>query len=364
MKKLLGTLSAIAALMTAIAFVGCKQPSNEEDETMTIQLVFDDFTADKVVVQYGDENNPDETNSGDVEATVASDKKSATFAAKKSFTNDWNYSQIISVKFYLNNTEISAVLADSGGAYWEFEEGGNKVITYKKKQDESMTLRLVFEDFVASSVKITYGHDNDETTTDGEVSSDGKTATASLSNKYMNATNWMEVKKIIVKDKAGEDVDAECTESNRWFEFKADGTQEFTYKLADNSPESLPYEADYDGTGSLKKILTAATFADKDISKLTVVFSEITLPEGTDSDKGWITLSCDGTWGNNSKWELEAKPFSAEDKTYTCNIPGDEEQEDNTYATNFIKAVKENGLYIAGTDGFTCKIKVSVTETE
>ncbi|MCH5295562.1 MAG: hypothetical protein J1F14_06650 [Treponema sp.] len=256
MKKLLGTLSAIAALMTAIAFIGCKQPSNEEDETMLLELSFEDFTA--------------------------------------------------------------------------------------------------------TSVKITYGHNDDDTVVDGVVSSDGKSATATLSSEYMNSDGWMVVKKIEVNNDDGK-ISVECTSSDMWFAFEADGKKQFTYKLADSNVTPLPYETDYTGTGSLIKILTGATFADKAISKLTVVFSEITLPEGVDNDSGdaWISLCGDASWAK--EWKLNKEPFSADDGTFTCNIPGDEE---DTYAIGFIEAVKENGLYIAGTSGFTCKIKVSVTETK
>ena len=95
-----------------------------EADTMTVTLVFDDFECTYMKLWYGDSSGED------VEVTLADDKKSATFIAKKSFANDSGWYGNMSLHNVWNgNTDLSNKLAAASGSnlYFEFNAAGTTI---------------------------------------------------------------------------------------------------------------------------------------------------------------------------------------------------------------------------------------------
>ena len=355
-KSIFALVGASLMLASGFVFTAC---SNDDDDdgsspvamtvTMTVNLTFDDFTAEKVIVKYGDENNAD-TKSTTVTATVASDKKSATFKVSDAYTNSYGYSQLISVSCYEHADDeepLSIELSTADTGYWLFEEDGAKTIAYKLKAAATMTLSLTFDGFTATAVNVTYGCDDTETTEAATVADDGASATLALSNAYMNNSGWMCVKTVTASN--GESsLSIECTSFDMWFAFTASGEKSFTYKLASSDAETLPYTADITADGNCNKFLNAATFADLTIASITVSVSNVDWSNAT--GWRWFDVYSSSSWAN--KTSIFNYDTGAEDQTSGSVTITD---------ATVIAAIKENGLYLGGLTGMTGTVTVSYT---
>lgn len=112
----------------------------------------------------------------------------------------------------------------------------------------------------------------------------------------------------------------------------------------DTKTYTFPYETSYTADGTLIKILPASAFTDKTVNQLTITVFSVSY---TGTDTVWLTAAGDTTWKPQAK-------LSASGDDYTVTVT----------TSDFITAVKTNGLYLAGISGLTGTVKVSYSEEE
>lgn len=112
----------------------------------------------------------------------------------------------------------------------------------------------------------------------------------------------------------------------------------------DTKTYTFPYETSYTADGSLIKILPASAFTDKTVNQLTIKVSSVSY---TGTDSVWLTAAGDTTWTQQAS-------LSASGDDYTVTVT----------TSDFITAVKTNGLYLAGNSGLTGTVTVSYLEEE
>ena len=91
---------------------------------MTVTLVFDDFECTYMKLWYGNSSGED------VEVTLADDKKSGSFTAKKEYANDSGWYGNMSLHNVWNgSTDLSNKLAAASGynLYFEFNAEGTTI---------------------------------------------------------------------------------------------------------------------------------------------------------------------------------------------------------------------------------------------
>lgn len=112
----------------------------------------------------------------------------------------------------------------------------------------------------------------------------------------------------------------------------------------DTKTYTFPYETSYTADGSLIKILPASAFTDKTVNQLTITVSSVSY---TGTDSVWLTAAGDTDWKQQAS-------LSASGDDYTVTVT----------TSDFITAVKTNGLYLAGISGLTGTVTVSYSEEE
>lgn len=112
----------------------------------------------------------------------------------------------------------------------------------------------------------------------------------------------------------------------------------------DTKTYTFPYETSYTADGSLIKILPASAFTDKTVNQLTITVSSVSY---TGTDTVWLTAAGDTDWKQQAS-------LSASGDDYTVTVT----------TSDFITAVKTNGLYLAGISGLTGTVTVSYSEEE
>ena len=139
MKKFLGTLSAIAALMTAIAFVGCKQPGGEPP-TMKVDFEFEDFTVSTFTVTAYNGLNVDD-GSETVQATVTNNGSKANCVVSNTYVNGdgWLTLKVVAKDDEGTELDISVKEISNGekGAWFEFAEDETITIIYQLTPEET-----------------------------------------------------------------------------------------------------------------------------------------------------------------------------------------------------------------------------------
>ena len=274
MKKLLGTLSAIAALMTAIAFIGCKQPEPEDSGTLPYEGY---YTATDDYVQI----------------------LTAEAFADATFTE---------VKVALANIEWNGtgyrwfnVFTGVNGDNWE---NVNKIIDYDYSEDT--------EDVSEKSITI-----------------DDASFIAAVKQKGLYIAGTSGLTCTISVEVKNNPINEEDLETKKLYDAK-----------------------DYTADGNPILILESSDFEDYDIIKvITVEIEGINWPDNPKDGWLWINI-CSSTGYDNKQAPID-------------HAVGDDDDETETTVTirneTVIAAIKENGLYIAGTPDFTCKVTVSVS---
>ena len=318
------------------------------EETITLTMNFSGFTipGGSVSVYYGSEgdNGTYET----VAATVNAAGTSATAELKTSLANDYNYfNQIVITVKDSSGNEVATTYTD----YFEYSEDGNS-LTLTKKTASKMTVNLVFDDFTAEKVVVTYGDSNDgNNILDAQVTiaDDKKSASAEITNDNINSWGKLYTIAFYASEDDTESISVDFVsnsndESGAWFEFAANTSITIHYKKT-ASGLSL-YSAEYTSDGTLLQLITA--------DKLSSISPASIIIEATDCD--WSSVS--GDWWisayTNESWANETKLGWVSDTNYKVEI---------TDAT-FISAAKESGIYIASASGLTCTLTVSYTTAE
>ncbi|MCR4743120.1 MAG: hypothetical protein K5866_09665 [Treponema sp.] len=357
MKKRVGFLS-IVFLLAMTMIMGCNHDGvtdeggdsngSSSEETITLTMNFSGFTipGGSVSVYYGSEgdNGTYET----VAATVNSAGSSATAELKTSLANDYNYFNeiVITVKDSSGN-EIATTYTN----YFEYSEDGNS-LTLTKKTSSTMTVSLVFDDFTAEKVVVTYGaSDDEENLLDAEVTiaDDNASATAKITNDNINS--WGKLYTVAFYADADDTeaisvdfVSNSTGDTGAWFEFAADSTITIHYKKT-ASGTSL-YSKSITADGALLQVVTADQLSA--LSPASIIIEATDCDWSAVSGDWWLSAHTDESWSNSTTvaW--------VSDTNYKVEIT------DST----FISAAQTSGIYVAGTSGMTCTLTVSYTTAE
>lgn len=348
MKKQFGLLSLAAALAMAL-ITGCSQPgvsgASDEDETITLTMNFSGFTipGGSVSVYYGSEgdNGTYET----VDATVNTDGTSATAELKTSLANDYNYFNgiVITVKDADDNT-VETTYTN----YFEYSEDGNS-LTLTKKTSSTMTVNLVFDDFTAKKVEITYGASDDEDNLlDAEVTiaDDNASATATITNDNINSWGKLYTVAFYADADDTEAISVDFVsnsngESGVWFEFAADSEITITYKKT--ATGTSLYSESIEADGALLQVVTADQLSS--LSPASIIIEATDCDWSAVSGDWWLSAYTDESWSN------ETTVAWVSNTNYKVEITDE----------TFISAAKESGIYVAGSSGMTCTLTVSYT---
>ncbi|WP_294429114.1 hypothetical protein [uncultured Treponema sp.] len=216
----------------------------------------------------------------------------------------------------------------------------------------TMTVNFKFSDFTATSVSVKYGNgknkdDSTKTSTiTANLASDGKSATFTASDKYVNDDGYMDIITLTVSNSDGE---VETTfesnssgETGAWFKFVEDGSVTITYKKKAAEAGSSIYSASYTGTGAYPETATvaASVFSSLTINKLKVKAANYS---ATDNDAWWVNVNSAASWDNQVTlgWDDDISGYSAEISDSAV-----------------ISAIKSNGLFVVAGNGATCTISV------
>ena len=340
MKKLLGTLSAIAALMTAIAFIGCKQPSNEED-TITLTLNFDGFSipGGSVSVYYGAGDGDYET----VAADVNSAGTSASAELRTSLANDYGWFNGIKITVKNADEEEIAVSYTDNFKYAETSS-----LTLTKKVASEMTVKLVFADFTAEKVVVKYGPSDNATDSDivpAEVKlADTKdSATITISNAKI--TGWVKLYDLdFYANESDEDpiaitfVSSSDGSTGPWFEFAAGADITITYKKA-VSGDVLVQKKDFVFSEEGESVLPA-----NDVPKgiKTLIIKAANVQQGDSSGDWWAGTTVNGEYINfKDHWNDTIKGYLVEISD-----------------SDSLSALASDGLWIKGLEGLVCDLTI------
>ncbi len=133
------SLGAALVLASSLMFTACPNPNggvNEESATMTVNFTFEDFTVDTFKVTAYNGKNVDD-GSEKIDATVASDGKSASCTVTNTYANDSGY-LTLQVEALKDNATLSIEFVSNSnkesGAWFEFAEDGEITISYKLHQ--------------------------------------------------------------------------------------------------------------------------------------------------------------------------------------------------------------------------------------
>lgn len=255
----------------------------------------------------------------------------------------------VNVKFIAaydeNDKKIENLVLKSGDSEWfNFDEKKSAGVsfTYGYPSEEKADLTLTFKGFTVpgGSVKINYGADTGTyVDADCTVSEDGASATVSLEKKYANSYDWFNNVTVTVKDKDGKALETSYT---NYFEYKAEGISlDVSAKDTSQWKEILP-ESSFTFTGSGQELVTASSLADLSITKI-----KFEVYEYTASDSNWWVsiLSSADDWPNEIKLSWD----NSLTKGYSTIVND----------TNVLEKYKTNGIFIAGGNGHSAKVKVT-----
>lgn len=367
MKKWWKALFLVSALL--FVFAGC---ANEDDngggntdetgdsgpekteETMTAEFVFDSaLGVTSADITYGYEGKTD-TKTDTKTVTVADNK--ASLKISDSYKNDSGWFEVKVAAKKTDGTAVEVALDSStssagegkdyiNGSWVKFENGKTATFNYKAPSEESAVLTLTFKEFEipGGSVTVHYGADSGEyTDATAEVAADGKSATATLLEKYANADGWFNGVTITVKDSAAAEVE---TTYAKYFKFNAGGMSLAVSRKEESGTDGWTKIVDASEMtfdGNLTEVVSAAKFAE--IENITSLKVDVASFAG-DGD-WWATIDCGTGWSENKK---ELKTYWVADiGGYSITLTGDD-----------LAAYKAGGLYLAGGAGQSATVTVS-----
>lgn len=263
------------------------------------------------------------------------------------YVNDEGYVNVKFIAAYdANDNKIENLVLKSGDKEWfNFDEkkSAGVTFTYGYPSEEKAVLTLNFTGFTVpgGSVTVNYGADSG-TYVDAEctVSEDGSCATVSLEKKYANTDGWFNGVTVTVKDKDGNAVE---TSYKNNFEYNAEGFSLDVSAKDTSEWTTLLSETQMSFDGSAQELVTAADLKDLTITKLKVEAYEYT---SGDSEPWWVNILSPSTdWGNKIVPEWDNSLTNG----YSTII------EDKTVIAKY----KEYGIFIAGGNGHSAKVKVT-----
>lgn len=263
------------------------------------------------------------------------------------YVNDEGYVNVKFIAAYdVNGNKIENLVLKSGDSEWfNFDEkkSAGVTFTYGYPSEEKADLTLTFKGFTVpgGSVKINYGADTGTyVDADCTVSEDGSNATVSLEKKYANADGWFNKVTVTVNDKDGKALETSYT---NYFEYKAEGISlDVSAKDTSQWKEILP-ESSFTFTSSGQELVTASSLADLSITKIKFEVYEYT---PSDSASWWVSiLSSADDWTNEIKLSWD----NSLTKGYSAIVDD----------TNVLEKYKTNGIFIAGGNGHSAKVKVT-----
>lgn len=261
-----------------------------------------------------------------------------------------NESGYVNVKFIAaydaNDKKIENLVLKSGDKEWfNFDEkkSAGVTFTYGYPSEEKAVLTLTFKGFTVpgGSVKINYGAKTGTyVDADCTVSEDGSKATVSLEKKYADSDGWFNGVTVTVKNKEGNALETTYT---TYFKYNAEGISlDVSAKDTSQWKEILP-ESSFTFTGSGQELVTASSLADLSITKIKFEVYEYT---ANDSASWWVNiLSPADDWTNQIKLSWDESLTNG----YSTIV------ED----TNVLEKYKTNGIFIAGGNGHSAKVKVT-----
>ncbi len=301
----------------------------------TVNAVLDESLkaiADKIEVTYSN-GTTDAVFTADVEYIAKSDTALVTF--RKDNADKWGYINTITFTVYDESGNTYKVSMDKNNwlCYYPTNDECYTEVTLKTSLEESASVIVTFDGFSLSasdSVKVTYGPAGNTETVDAVIASDGQSASFNASNKYVNDSNWLEVKVSITKD--GNTFEDFKFNGNGWYEYKSEG---FTVELLyDNPNVVLEWKTLKDGvelgaSGTPVLGVSSDELQGKNIKALKVATSG-----ASDSSVWWATICSDTDWHNTTdlSWDSDYE------NGYSALI------EDEATIASYV----ENGIYFAG----------------
>ena len=214
----------------------------------------------------------------------------------------------------------------------------------------TMTVNFKFADFTVDSFTVTAY--NGKTVDDGcetvnaTVAEDGASATCTVTDSYTNDDGWLTLK--VVAKKGAEELaisfkESSNSEKGAWFEFAEDSTLTITYALTQSETATSIYsDSSFTPSSSFTQVVEASKFADLTITTLKIKCANVS---DTDDNGWWLNVNTEDSWNT----DIELKNSWSDDVSgyyYT------------TTDSDFISAVKTNGLYFAGSTTLTCELSV------
>lgn len=385
--KRVNLLLAGAALVLAsgLMFTGCPHNAGTSEPasaaTMTVNFTFEDFTVDtfKVTAYNGKEvSDGSET----VNATVASDGKSASCEVTDTYVNDsgWLTLQVEAIKDGETlSITYSSDTGNNGGAWFPFAEDSEITITYKLVETSdttlisSNTLTIDASDGVelgTYQLAVSYDSIKDYNTiyiTLAEITAWGSEADDWSLPSLGTITNGAETASWVAGTawvNSGEFTDSNVTSSTGGYFAKISpsdytggvyitgkrGLSGTLFVSGSNEEEEVVVENSYTPlveNQSIEKpesgylqVLEASKFADLSISTLKVV---VTI-SSADDDNWWASASSASSWATETYQSLSWTSGS----DYAAEIT----------SSDFISALATNGLYLDLGSGLTGTVSV------
>lgn len=298
------------------------------DPYFTFTLTLDDDLAEEastIAVTYGSSQH---TGSENADVTYTAGAKTATVKFEKFVANEWNWFNNITVNVYDSSENLLNTSLDSNN-YFQYTDTSFTGYTVSYYVESEMTVNFTFSDFIAASVKVTYGYDSTTETVDGVVADNGASASVKVSSTYANSSGYMQIVELLAYDSDGQEISVEMKTSNSWFAYKSSSSEEFEYAL------KTAYTEFY------SKSFAAGTI---DLSELSEVSVSELLIEAKDCDWSAVT-GPDGWWIYTTAGDLSWTT----DTYYKLSVT-----DSSTIAT-----LIENGLAISASDGFSATIVIS-----